>query len=249
MKRFYAGARATTCLARWSRRGRRCGHRRTARTAPPGSRRGRTSEGRFRNSSWIRKRWRQRTKGPQRDGNNSWKSTRAKPARVLSRRRTSTRFMSKRLRRRSRRRRTNPKKPPFPENKNVKNRDSLTRKANTLKGLPCTRLPWKSAKTRLSDDAFWRRNGAFCPRRRNGKYFPFTTFRRLIAHTRLTFIFTISGNARRASRRTPPHARNAPRLKSRRLSAAPRATRGSSRNHNACELSSPRVSPTTRTRR
>jgi hypothetical protein len=26
-----------------------------------------------------------------------------------------------------------------------------------------------------------------------GKYFPFTTFRRLIAHTRLTFIFTISG--------------------------------------------------------
>jgi len=28
-----------------------------------------------------------------------------------------------------------------------------------------------------------------------GKYFPFTTFRRLIAHTRLTFIFTISGTA------------------------------------------------------
>jgi hypothetical protein len=25
-----------------------------------------------------------------------------------------------------------------------------------------------------------------------GKYFPFITFRRLIAHTRLTFIFTIS---------------------------------------------------------
>jgi|TARA_B110000238_G_scaffold16004_1_gene15637 hypothetical protein len=34
------------------------------------------------------------------------------------------------------------------------------------------------------------------PVRRFGKYFPFTTFRRLIAHTRLTFLFLQSGDSR-----------------------------------------------------
>jgi translation initiation factor 5B len=36
---------------------------------------------------------------------------------------------------------------------------------------------------------------SFTNLRSRGKYFPFTTFRRLIAHTRLTFIFTISGSS------------------------------------------------------
>jgi len=35
--------------------------------------------------------------------------------------------------------------------------------------------------------------GGGCWGGRTGKYFPFTTFRRLIAHTRLTFIFLQSG--------------------------------------------------------
>ena len=49
---------------------------------------------------------------------------------------------------------------------------------------------------RLGLERVWAAGGG-----ESGKYFPFITFRRLIAHTRLTFILFQSGRRERAGRR------------------------------------------------